>query len=131
MAYEIPFHGLSFRAAADLSSAINLYKYVKLDANGDVVAIAAATDLPIGVLQNTPALGQEAAVLVDGVTKLQADAALTPGTAIGTSADGQADAKTVGTDTTEHVNGVVLEGAAAAGNYCTALVRCGLPNRAA
>src|SRR5687767_7691241 len=125
MARELPFHKLSFVAAADLSAGTNQFKYVKLDANGAVVAIAAATDIAIGVLQNTPALGQEAEVLVDGVTKLQADAALTPGTVIGTSADGQADAKVLGTDTTEHANGIVLVGAAAAGNLCTALVRCG------
>src|SRR5262245_41270427 len=131
MAYEIPGLKGSFRAAADLSASTNQFKYVKLDANGDVVAIAAATDFPIGVLQNRPALGQEAELIIDGVTKLQGDAALTPGTHIGTSADGQADAKTLGTDTTEHVNGVVLEGCAAAGNLCTALVHCGIGNRAA
>jgi hypothetical protein len=130
MAYENHFSKITLEAAADLSA--HQYKYVKVDSNGRAAAIAAATDLPVGVLQNKPAaLGQAAEILVDGVTKLQADAALTPGTAIGPSADGQADAKTVGTDITEHANGIVLEGAAAAGNYCTALVHCGIPNRAA
>jgi hypothetical protein len=130
MAYEIPGLKLSLRAAADLSAPTNQFKFVKLDANGDVIAIAAITDIPIGVLQNTPALGQEAEVMGDGITKLQADAALTPGAVIGTSADGQADIKVLGTDTTEHVCGYVLQGAAAAGNLCTARIVCGFPNRA-
>ena len=129
MPYEIPFNKISLEAAADLSA--QQYKYVKVDAAGKAAAIAAATDLPIGVLQNKPLAGAAAEIMVDGVTKLQADAALTPGALIGTSADGQADVKVLGTDITEHANGIVLEGAAAAGNYCTALVHCGVPNRAA
>lgn len=131
MAYEIPGLKGSFRAAADLSAATNQFKFVKLDSNGDVVAIAAATDLPIGVLQNLPALGQEAEVMIDGITKLRADQAVTPGAIIGTSADGEADIKIPATDTTEHVCGTVLQGAAAAGNYCTARIVCGIANRAA
>lgn len=131
MAYEIPGLMAPLKSAADLSAGTNQYKFVKLDAAGDIVAIAAATDIPIGVLQNTPGIGQEAQVMVDGITKLQADAALTPGTAIGTSADGQADAKVAGTDTTEHTVGIVLQGAAAAGNLCTARIVCGIPNRSA
>ena len=128
-AYEIPGFKLSLKAGADLSAAANQFKFVKLDANGDVVAIAAATDLPIGVLQNLPTSGQEAEIVVDGVTKLQADAALTVGLHIGTSADGQADSKVLGTDITEHVVGVVLTPAAAAGTLFAALIRCGIASR--
>lgn len=127
MAYEIPGFSFTLVAAADLSA--NQFKFVKLDTNGLAAAIAAATDLPIGVLQNAPISGQEATIVVDGITKLQGDAALTPGLAIGTSADGQADAKTLGTDITEHVVGTVLEGCGAAGNLCTALIRCGVASR--
>jgi len=129
MSYEIKQFCITLEAAADLSS--SQFKAVKLDSNGKAAAIAAATDLPIGILQNKPTAGQAAEVMVDGVTKWQADAALTPATVVGTSADGQADAKTAGTDTTEHACGIVLEGAAAAGNFATVLVRCGLSNRAA
>lgn len=128
MAYEIPGLVVSFPAGGDLSS--SQFKFVKLNASGQVVDIAAATDVPIGVLQNNPTSGQGATVMIDGITKLQADAALTVGTAIGPSADGQADAKTLGTDTTEQACGLVLEAAGAAGNYCTARIVCGLPNRA-
>ena len=130
MAYEVPSFKISLEAAADLSA--HQYKYVKIDANGRAAAIAAATDLPIGVLQNKPAaLGQVAEIMVDGITKLQADAALAPAAIVGTSADGQADAKTPGTDTTEVSNGLVIEGAAAAGNYATVLIHCGISNRSA
>jgi hypothetical protein len=128
-AYEIPGFKFSPKAGADLSAAANQYKFVKLDANGDVVAIAAATDIPIGVLQNLPTSGQEAEVMVDGITKLQADAAISVGAIIGTSADGQADVKVLGTDLTEHVVGVALTPAAAAGNYFSALIRCGIASR--
>lgn len=130
MAYEVPLQKASLKAGADLSALANQFKFVKLDANGDVVAIAAVTDLPFGVLQNLPKSGQEAEIMVDGITKLQGDAALTPGAIIGTSADGQAAAKVLGTDLTHHVVGTVLQGCAAAGNLCTALIRCGVASRA-
>ncbi len=127
MAYEIPGFKFSLEAAADLSA--HQFKYVKVDGNGRCAAIAAATDCPIGVLQNKPVAGEAAEIMRDGITKLQADAAITPGLFVGTSADGQADAKTLGTDTTEHANGVVLVGAGVAGNLATVLINCG-PNRA-
>lgn len=126
MAYEIPAFTFTLEAGADLSA--HQYKFVKLT-SGKAAAIAAATDLPIGVLQNKPTSGQAATIMQHGITKLQADAALTVDLLIGTSADGQADAKTLGTDTTEHTVGVVLEAAAAAGNLCTALISCGIANR--
>ena len=117
----------SFNANADLSAA--QYKFVELAAAG-VTVCNAATDKPIGVLQNKPTSGQVAVVVVTGKTKVQADAALTVGTEIGTSADGQADAKVLGTDTTEFVVGVVTKAASAAGELATALINCIPPNKA-
>lgn len=124
---------LSCKAAADLSAAANQYKFVEITGESDGVpevnVCNAATDVPLGVLQNRPGSGQAAVVRVRGVTKIQADAALaTPGTQVGTSADGQADAKVPGTDITEYVRAITLEAVAAAGN----LVRCLLvdPHRA-
>lgn len=118
------------KAGADLSS--SQYKFVKLNASGEVIACAAATDKPYGVLQNTPISGATADVLIVGITKVQADAALaTPGTLIGTSADGQADAKTPGTDTTEYVVGQTIGTAGAAGELLTVVVNCASPARAA
>ena len=129
MAYEIPLFSITLPAAADLSA--HQYKFVKLNSSGQVAAIAAATDIPLGVLQDKPnAAGAAAEVAVIGVTKLQGDADLVRGNLIGTSADGQADAKTPGTDTTEYVVGQVLEDNSAAGGLITALINCAAPHRA-
>ena len=120
-----PVNDQSFEAAGDLSAEANQFKFVKLDAAGKVVAIAAITDRPIGVLQNRPALGQMATVRVVGSTKLQADAALaTPGTIIGTSADGQADAKTLADAGTEFAVGITKDVAGGAGEIIECFVDC-------
>jgi hypothetical protein len=130
MAYEIPGFVVSLEAAADLSA--HQYKFVKLNSSGQIAAIAAATDIPVGVLQNKPAAaGDVGEVMVLGVTKLQGDADLVKGNQIGTSADGQADAKTAGTDTTEYAVGQVLEDNSVAAGLITALINCANPHRAA
>lgn len=120
----------------DLSASTVQFKFVKLSADRTVVVCAGATDKPIGVLQAptpTSATGQPVVVCALGITKLQADASLTFGTLIGTSADGQADAKVPGTDTTEFIVGQVVEvaGGTTAGNYITAAINCFAPCRAA
>jgi hypothetical protein len=84
------------------------------------------------VLQNEPsAAGQPVIVMSIGISTVSADAALAVDTLIGTSADGQADAKVPGTDTTEYVCGVVLEASTAAGDHISALINCATPHRAA
>ena len=60
------------------------------------------------------------------------DAALaTAGTLIGTSADGQADAKVPGTDTTEYIVGRTIEVSTNAGDLIACVVNCASPSRAA
>ena len=124
MAYEGPsalkLTGLT--ASADLSA--KQYYFVKISGNNTVTVCAAATDKPIGVLQNAPTSGKEAEVMAVGVTKVSSDAALTAGNLIGTSGDGQADAKTPGTDTTEYICGQVIAGSGAAGGIATAAINC-------
>jgi len=117
-----PVHTESFDAGADLST--KQFFFVKLSADRKVILCAAATDKPIGVLQNKPKLNEAAEVMVIGRTKVESDAALTAGDLIGTSADGQADAKTPGTDTTEFICGVVTVGSAAAGEMAEVLINC-------
>lgn len=114
-------------AGADLSA--KQFRFVK-KSSGTYVVCDGATDIPDGVLQNKPALGEPCEVVMFGPTKVNADAALTSGWLIGTSADGQADRKIPGTDTTEYVVGRVLEAAAAAGNIIAAFVDCITPHRA-
>jgi len=116
-------------AAADLSA--KQFHFVKLDSNGKAALCAAATDVPCGVLQNKPSAGQAATIVVMGETKISSDAALNEGDLIGTSSDGQADAKLPGTDTTEYVVGQMKTATGGAGVIGTALVNCANPHRAA
>lgn len=130
MAYNIPVFMFSLEAAADLSA--KQYHFVKVDANGRAAICTSLDDLPVGVLQNDPsALGQEATIMALGITKVVADAALTIGNQVGTSADGQADAKTVGTDTTQYVCGVVLEATTQASELATITISTLAPHRGA
>jgi hypothetical protein len=123
MAYEGPqIKATGLVAGADLSA--KQYHFVKISASNTVVVCSGATDKPIGVLQNTPTSGQAAEVCVVGQTKVSSDAALSAGALIGTSADGQADAKTPGTDTTEYVCGQVIAASGAAAGIATAFINC-------
>lgn len=117
--------------AGSASLATKQYYFVKLDTDGTAIVCSGATDIPVGVLQNNPAAGGVAEVLVIGLSKVNSDAALSIGNLIGTSADGQADAKTSGTDTTEYVVGRMLTATGAAGVIGTALINCASPHRAA
>lgn len=105
---------ISLIAAADLSS--SQYYFVKLDTNGKVAACSATTDRPLGILQNDPTSGQAALVRTFGYSKVSADAALTKGDVLGTSADGQAAVYVAGTDTTKYLMGFCLKAAGAAGD---------------
>ena len=130
MAYKgsQPFK-ITLEAGADLSA--KQFYFVKLDTNGKAVVCSNAQDKPVGVLQNNPTSGQAAEIVVVGLTKVSSDAGLTIGNLIGTSADGQADAKTPGTDTSEYVVGTVLTTTGAAGVIGSVLVNCANPHRAA
>jgi len=131
MAYEISNYSVKVTlvAAADLSSL--QYTFVKLNASGQAAAASAATDIPIGVLQNAPTAGQEAEVLVVGGTKIVAGAAIGEGALVGTSSTGKAVALVAGTDTTKFVVGTLLTESAADGNIVTAVINCANPGRAA
>lgn len=85
---SMPFKS-SIVAGADLSAQVNQYKCVKLNGSGQVIAIAADTDVPIGILQNRPALGDPAEVLLIGESKYQASTAVAIGALLGIDADGQ------------------------------------------
>lgn len=130
MAYELPVLMLpGLTAGADLSG--SQFYLVKLHSTaGQVVLCAAATDVPVGVLQNKPTAGQAAEVVALGITKVAGGAALSLGALIGPNASGQAAAKVAGTDTTNYVIGRVLEATGAAGGLATALVNCLSPHRA-
>ncbi len=135
MAYEINPNALKITlvAGADLSSA--QFKFVKLNASGQAILCAAATDKPIGVLQNAPtsgqeASGQEAEVTVIGGTKVVLGGSVAEGAAVGTSSAGAGVALAFGTDTTKFVVGQALtEGSSA--EIITVVVNCASAGRAA
>jgi hypothetical protein len=129
--FEIPLFAPGCFKAGAASLAAKQFYFVKLDSAGDIVVCAAATDVPIGILQNAPGVGEACEVMMAGISKVSSDAALTIGDQIGTSADGQADAKTVGTDTTEYVVGRVLVASGAAAELATVAFSCLAPHRAA
>lgn len=127
MAWEMPLFNVTFEAGEDLTAAGVQYKLVKLDANGRVVVCTGVTDKPVGILQESApvaTVGTEVVVMMAGISKVQGDADLAIGDFIGTSADGQADAKTPGTDTTEYVVGRVLKDNSAAAGYATVAFSC-------
>jgi len=129
MAFEIPGQQLSFEAAADLSA--KRFYFVKLDSDAKLVLCGAVTDLPIGILQNTPTLGQMATVMVDGVSKVVGGADLAKGNMVGTDANGKAAAYVHGTDTTKYIVGQVLLDNSADGGIATIVFNCIGAGRAA
>lgn len=130
MAYEISNYSVkvSLVAGGDLSS--SQYKFVKMNSSGQVVAVAAATDRPVGVLQNNPASGGVAEVLVTGGTKLVLGGTVTEGAIVSPSSTGAGVAIVAGTDTTKYICGTALtEGAS--GEIITAVIACSSAGRAA
>jgi len=120
---------ITLEAGADLSS--SQYNFVKLNSSGKAVECAAVTDKPVGVLQNNPISGQAAEIVVVGLTKVSANAALAIGDLIGTSSDGQAAAYVAGTDTTKYVVGQAMVTSGGADEITTIMVNCASLHRGA
>ncbi len=118
-------------AGADYSATTNQYKFVKLSAARTVVLCAAATDRPIGVLQNTPKSGMPAEVVMVGETKVWAAAATVFNSEIGTDSGGLAAIYVPGTGTTNYICGTTIDSSAAAGGLNTAVINCISPQRGA
>lgn len=125
MAFETPGRIVNLPAGADLSNVSNCkYRFVKLQNDGTVVLCNGATDEPYGILQNSPTAGQLAQVMRDGISKVQADAALAVADKVGTSADGQAAVYTHGASKTNYIMGTVILAAGAAGRLATIDFSC-------
>lgn len=130
MAYEISAYSVKVTLVAGADLSAQQYKFVKLNSSGQAVVIAAATDLPIGILQNAPLALQEAEILISGGSKLVFGGAVTPLSTLGTSAAGAGVAIVTGTDTTKFALGQVLSGGAS-GEIGTVVVHCANAGRAA
>jgi hypothetical protein len=122
MSYEQPlFKPSNLKAAVDLSAAGNQFKGLKLSGAGAVDISSVAGTAIIGVLQNKPLAGEAAEVMTAGITKAQADAAITVNAEVSVSADGQFKTAVSG----EVIVGVALEAAGAAGEIFALLLRNG------
>lgn len=113
-------------AGADLSS--SGFVFVKMSADFTVVACAAITDCPVGIVNNAPKNGAEASVTFKGVEKIQLGGTVTAGQRVGTDANGHAVALTEGTSTTAYVVGQMLEGGVA--GDIRSILLAGTPHRA-
>jgi hypothetical protein len=131
MAYEVAGYALRITLVAGGDLSTKQYHFVKINSSGEAVICSGATDRPIGVLQNNPESGEEAAIVVVGGTKVVSSASIDEGVLIGTSAAGKADAKSPGVDTTEYAVGTVILSAGADDEILTAVVNCASPARAA
>lgn len=94
-------------ASADLSA--QQYKFVKVSGNLTVTVCAAATDKPIGVLQNKPISGGIADVMVTGVTKMALGATVVAGDDLTSDATGRA-ITAVAAAGANRIMGVALQG---------------------
>lgn len=117
----------SFTAFGDMRS--TQYCFVEIKAADTVQKTSAAAAVAMGVLQNNPNSGQQAQVRLLGKSLVVAAGTITAGALVGTDANGYADSKTAGSDTTEYVIGQALE-TFASGDIRSILVR-GTPLRAA
>jgi len=67
MAHEQTVRTIVLNAGEDLSAAAVQFSALIMDANGDVVLSTLVTDVPIGILQNSPKSGEQALIaLLDG-----------------------------------------------------------------
>lgn len=98
------------KASADLSA--KQFLAMKMSGNGTVTVCAAATDKPVGVLQDNPVSGLPAAVAFSGKTKVVAGGTVTAGDEVGTDANGKAVTYVAGTDTTKYRMGIAVTGGA-------------------
>lgn len=67
---------------------------VQLASDGDIEVAEGATDLVVGVLQNTPAAGEQAVYQFTGVAKVKAGGAINVGDWVTTDGNGKAVATT-------------------------------------
>ena len=117
MGFEIPGFKLGTQVAnADLD---NRYRFVTINTSAKVAQVGTAGARADGVLQTPAKSGLAAEVMVTGVTKLVAGAAIANTGPITSDNQGRAiTATTAG----HHINGIALETAAAAGEVIAVLL---------
>ena len=86
MVMEIPGIRAPFEAAADLSG--KQYCAVKITASQKVNVCSVAGEMGIGILQNDPTQGQEASVMLTGISNAVYGAAVAAGASLTPNASG-------------------------------------------
>lgn len=133
MAWDVPGFSRSWTAGgtagtagSDLSIAntvnsvaVDSYRYMFVKFSSGLIApIAAATDNAVGVLQNKPAPGQAATVMISGVTRVRSiDSAITVGSPVYIDAFGMV----THTQASNHAVGVAEEVSATGSGYVIAV----------
>lgn len=140
MAFEKPVLIQSFTAASDMSAASQQYilvKQVQPTSGGDLQCCPCTTtaDFVIGVLQNNPERGEQARVMMLGISKVRVastDIASVTAAFLGVDATSRAVVLTPGTSTVSFVLGRVLHYDATDNDAAlvTAAVNCINLNRA-
>ena len=120
MATENPVLIKGFQAAADLST--KQYYIVGLSGTDLVDVRTTATQRPVGVLQNKPSVNQTADVMLFGISKFSADAAVAVDDYVKSSADGQGAKAVSGTDSGLWYIGHCIEVTSAAGDFGSMMI---------
>jgi len=113
----------TFIAGEDLSS--SQFKFVTLEADGQVDLADADAENCIGVLINDPASGSEATVVISGKTMVTAGGAITAGDEIVTDTSGDAVELTTSSSATAITMGYALEDAADGQVFAIELIQGG------
>jgi len=113
MAVEHSGLDITMVAAEDLSAM--QYRFVHQASDTTVDMVDSAAEIPLGILQNAPALGETAVVRVTGTSKLVMNAAIAVGTLVkceyvGASDNGKGDAADTDKDV---VSGLVIKASGA------------------
>lgn len=96
MSYEIPGFKLGNRLCGSVSLAAKQYYGVKLHTDGTVILCSSSGEVPEGILQNNPAIGIAASIMVSGVSKCVAGAAINQGAKVMVHSDGKVRTATTG-----------------------------------
>lgn len=93
MATFLKGQSISLVAAADLTA--KQFYAVKIDSNGQA-ALAGAGESAIGIVQNNPAAGSPASVMISGTSKAKAGGNITAGAKVAANSSGVFVAATTG-----------------------------------
>lgn len=118
MAFENPVLTISLPASADLSA--EQLKFVVNNGSG-AAAVAGAAASALGVIQNNPTAAGTASIMVLGVSRVRAGAAIAVGAKLGSDANGKAVTATTG----DTILGIALEAAAADEDIIPVLLHAG------